>query len=105
MIYRALTPVANVFGEGTRRPVVQVDSVDQITFRATTKWIRVSTWRLFDLLLFVCLVGSFSSNVKFLLFLMMNKKKERKRKVVCITSLWLFNAFTLTMPSGGNKEF
>lgn len=39
MIYRALTPVANVSGEGTGRPTLQVDSVDQIAFRATTKWI------------------------------------------------------------------
>lgn len=37
VIYRALTPVANVSGEGTGRPALQVDSVHQTTFRATTK--------------------------------------------------------------------
>lgn len=39
MIYRALTPVANVSGEGMGRPALQVDSVHQIAFRATAKWI------------------------------------------------------------------
>ena len=82
MIYRALTPVANVFGEGTTRPTVQVDSVDQIMFRATTKWICVSTLRLFDPLLFVRLVGSFSSNAKSLLFLTMTEKRKKEKGYV-----------------------
>lgn len=34
MIYRALTPVANVFAEGRGRASLQVDSVYQITFMA-----------------------------------------------------------------------
>lgn len=39
MIYWALTPVANVSGEGMGRAALQVDSVHQIAFRATAKWI------------------------------------------------------------------
>jgi len=48
MIYRALTPVANVFAEGKRRTRLWVDGVDQITFRASTKWIAFPL-RLFSL--------------------------------------------------------
>lgn len=68
MIYRALTPVANVFGEGTGRPRLQVDSVDQ------NKMDCVSTQKFSDLLLFV-LVGSLLSNVKLISFFL--RLKER----------------------------
>lgn len=53
MIYRALTPVANVSGEGMGRPALQVDSVHQIAFRATAKWIASVLTGFFSLLLLV----------------------------------------------------
>lgn len=95
MIYRALTPVANVFGEGTGRPTLQVDSVDQ------NKMDCVSTQKYFDLLLFSSLLGH-CRQMSSWFFSFSDWKKDGLRQT---SSSWIFSAFTLTMPSGGNKEF
>lgn len=84
MIYRALTPVANVFGEGTRRPALQVDSVDQIAFRLTTEWIAFPLRHLltFIALMLVivvkCQIVSFSQS-EVLVWNGKEKNKERKQ--------------------------
>lgn len=74
MIYRALTPVANVFGEGTGRPTLQVDSVDQPPQQNGLRFHSEVSWPV----TFVVLVGSLSSNVKLFLFLRLKERKAGK---------------------------
>lgn len=62
MIYWALTPVANISGEGTGRPTQRVDNVHQVTFTALIKWIAFPLFLTFD---FCSIFGLCLANVKF----------------------------------------
>lgn len=91
MIYRVLTPVENVSGGGTKRPVQQVDSVNHIPFKDTTYLPALKFPVLLHLqpLLGHChLTTSCSWN------------HERAGRATCQCSVF---TSLLRMPSGGNK--
>lgn len=90
MIYRALTPVANVSCEGTGRPTLWADSVDQTMFTTRTKWV-------FDFLFPDWSVSSKGIKITYYSWTV--------KRLVKTTSSWIFSAFTVTMPSGGKGDF
>lgn len=74
-----------------------MDSVDQITFETRKKWFAVPLKVVFCLLLVHCHQMQSSS--------LFRLKKLGGKRAYNTATLWIFNAFKLTMPSGGNKDF